>query len=572
MKTLLMLATLALLASVGHAFTVAGGLKYIRGRADFERGTAAYRFAGEADGAAVTSLLFAVRQNVSSLERDLAAVSNPTSPSYGRHLSFQDMARYANPNGTAAVHAFLEESDVESVTTTPHGEYVKVSMTVGQASKLLRTRFYNFTRRGDNATFIVRCPGYFLPAGVASQVTTIGYTTSFPSAATADIRGLRVQASSTPNGYATPAVIAAYYGIKNQSVATTQSTNAVFESNKQSYSPADLKSYDQQFGVPQQHISKVIGFNSPSSCSDPNNCDEASLDVQVITSIAQDTNTVFWAVPGTETFLEFANAVASDPNPPKVISVSYTSVEAELDQGSMTSFDTEAAKLGTRGITIFVAAGDDGVAGENARGNPSACGFNPVFPASPHVTSVGATQGPEAGKPEVACSSATGGIITTGGGFSNVFTTPSYQAAAVSQYLSNAPDLPPTSMFNTQGRGYPDIGAMGNHYISIIGGQELVGSGTSASTPLVAAMVTLINANRILDGKSTLGFLNPALYQLRADAFHDITVGKNNCAAGTNGDETCCQYGFSASSGWDPLTGVGTPVFPVFSAALEALP
>ncbi len=63
-------------------------------------------------------------------------------------------------------------------------------------------------------------------------------------------------------------------------------------------------------------------------------------------------------------------------------------------------------------------------------------------------------------------------------------------------------------------------------------------------------MITLLNDARIAAGKSSLGFLNPFLYQTLAahpDAFIDITTGDN--------ESGCCLHGFSADVGWDPVTG-----------------
>ena len=194
-------------------------------------------------------------------------------------------------------------------------------------------------------------------------------------------------------------------------------------------------------------------------------------------------------------------------------------------------FDDEVAKLGLRGITVVVASGDDGVANFQARDDPSKCGtlrfdslyihiqysldvgaghstsfhilwliahyisplcglgFHPSFPASaPHVVAVGATMGPESGSSEIACTSANGGLITTGygsfhyvmpcakhllfvsgcvcalracsGGFSTGFSQPSYQSDAVSAYMSSGVRLPPSSMYKSHGRGYPDVGCV----------------------------------------------------------------------------------------------------------------
>lgn len=158
----------------------------------------------------------------------------------------------------------------------------------------------------------------------------------------------------------------------------------------------------------------------------------------------------------------------------------------------------------------------------------------------PYITTVGATMGPESGNPEVVCQSDAGSIITSGGGFSRHFDQPSYQAQAVKTYLSTGPKLPPTSMFNAKGRGYPDVASLGNAYNVVIGGNTYQVSGTSAASPVFCAMVTLVNGDREVNGKSPLGFLNPVLYKVDKSVYNDITSGENQCCAG-QGNPVCCQ-------------------------------
>ena len=84
-------------------------------------------------------------------------------------------------------------------------------------------------------------------------------------------------------------------------------------------------------------------------------------------------------------------------------------------------------------------------------------------------------------------------------------------------------------------------------------------SGTSASTPTVAGIISLLNDARLQKNKSTLGFLNPFLYQNSA-AMYDVTTGHNEgCLPG--------DIGFYATTGWDPVTGCGTPNFPAMIKA-----
>jgi tripeptidyl-peptidase-1 len=198
-----------------------------------------------------------------------------------------------------------------------------------------------------------------------------------------------------------------------------------------------------------------------------------------------------------------------------------------------------------------------------ARTNPKKCGYNPSFPASsPYVTAVGATQGPESGAAEIACTSDQGGVITTGGGFSTKFSAPSYQTAAISGYFAALNSTQqPASGYATSGRGYPDVAMAGLNYEVVIGGNTYQVSGTSASAPVVAGMVSLVNAQRLAAGKKPLGFLNTAIYQNGVKFTNDVVSGENNCAA----SKVCCSQGFYAAAGWDPLTGFGGVDFQKFA-------
>ena len=195
-------------------------------------------------------------------------------------------------------------------------------------------------------------------------------------------------------------------------------------------------------------------------------------------------------------------------------------------------------------------------------------GYFPSFPATcPYVTAVGATMGPELGQTEIACQSQLGGIITTGGGFSTYYSTPSYQQSILDYYFDNLKSKP-RSGYNSEGRGYPDIAFIGVNYQVYIQGSIYSLYGTSASAPVLAAMVSLINAERLKNNQSSVGFLNPTLYAYGYGGsyfgkawnpfkgvypFTDITSGHNKCTV-----KECCQSGFFTSEYWDPVTGLGS--------------
>jgi subtilase family serine protease len=134
----------------------------------------------------------------------------------------------------------------------------------------------------------------------------------------------------------------------------------------------------------------------------------------------------------------------------------------------------------------------------------------------------------------------------SGGGFSSFFPTPSYQQT-----------LPATVQNLLQHRrGVPDVAgdadpATGLAFYISDGGWNLAG-GTSASAPLWAAFMAIADQM----AGHPLGFINPALYKLAASSsyaqdFHDITVGNNSVHN---------VKGYSAVPGWDPVTGLGTPI------------
>lgn len=111
----------------------------------------------------------------------------------------------------------------------------------------------------------------------------------------------------------------------------------------------------------------------------------------------------------------------------------------------------------------------------------------------------------------------------------------------------------PASGYSTTGRGFPDVSLAGLNYEVVIGGKLYAVSGTSASSPTFAAFVALVNSKRLSIGKSTLGYLNPAIYQYGKQFSNDVTVGNNKCTAGV----VCCAQGFYAAPGWDPTVGFG---------------
>jgi len=162
------------------------------------------------------------------------------------------------------------------------------------------------------------------------------------------------------------------------------------------------------------------------------------------------------------------------------------------------------------------------------------------------VTAAGGTRGRN---PET-------GADISGGGFSNVFARPPYQQSVVSNYLQNLGDQY-KGLYSAGGRAIPDISAQAIGYTTIFKGQVKSRQGTHCVTATVAGIISLLNDYQLSINQPRLGFLNAWLYGSRISGMNNITSGLN---------PGCNTPGFSATAGWDPVTGLGTPDFEKLAA------
>merc|ERR1711907_393239 len=336
---------------------------------------------------------------------------------------------------------------------------------------------------------------------------------------------------------------------------------------------------------------------------------EATLDTQYIMGVGQ--NEVDWYWTSTGWMYDWSTNFYNHTTHPDSVSISWGWAEDGQCSSGIDStvcstlgidsaqyvarVNTEFQKIGLLGVSLFAASGDSGANGRTD-GECTGTVLHSSFPgSSPYITAVGATQLQDpiydlpstpaactalasssmkcaSGGTEVAVSSQVAGF-TSGGGFSTYTPMPSYQADVVSAYLKSGVDLPPASYYNSSNRGYPDVAAMGNNfavYLDQYGGWTTIG-GTSASSPTFAAVAGFLNAASQKASGKPLGFLNPLLYKMYAespDTFTDVTSGDNKCTE--DGCFSSCK-GYECAKGWDPVTGLGTPVTDKMLTYVESL-
>jgi len=479
------------------------------------------------------------------------AVSYPDSPLYGHYLTLAQIRDLVAPQDEVVelVKGWITQFSPLELTTTYTRDYITAKVPVRVAEEMLQVDYLQFQHK-NGAKLIRTLEAYSVPSHIHKHLDLIGGTIRFPR-----IKSLKVtplDSLQDPLQAITPPVIKSLLNISDTG-KDPSNIQAVAQFLDQYYDPNDLQKFQTMYKLPVQKVDQVIGPNNPN-----NPGLEASLDIEYIMGVSNNIKTWFFYTAGLheaqEPFLEWATALNNMASVPFVMSVSYGDTESSVTEDYANRCETEFQKLGNRGISVLFASGDDGV------GCNSACTKQePNWPASSqYVTTVG---GVTRSNNEFV------GDYISSGGFSNYFPMPAYQESYVQKYLATVPLLPPSTFYNKTGRAMPDLSSF-SELVTIVsrGSTQFVG-GTSCAAPVVAGMLGLINDIRLQQSKSTLGFINPALYSKiypnHPNAFYDVTKG-------VNGGGGCCS-GFSCANGWDPVTGFGVPNYINFRDALLSL-
>jgi len=308
------------------------------------------------------------------------------------------------------------------------------------------------------------------------------------------------------------------------------------------FSATDLNTYFSSLGLSTPSVT-AVGVDGATNVpgQDPEGADvEVLLDIEMAGSLANGAAQVVYFAPNTDQgFIDAVTTAVQASPTPTAVSISWGQSEDSWASQSVTALNAAIADGASLGVTVCVAAGDNGSTDGVDDGNSHV-----DFPASsPNALGCGGTT--------LIIDTATGGISSetvwndlpfggaTGGGVSDVFAQPSWQANA------GVPDLPSGGT----GRGVPDVAGNADPntgYQVLVDGQQLVVGGTSAVAPMWAALIARLAQ---AEGES-FGLIQTDLYAgiqpgVDVAGFQDITVGNNGA--------------FSAGPGWDACTGLGTP-------------
>ncbi len=364
----------------------------------------------------------------------------------------------------------------------------------------------------------------------------------------------------------------------------------------------DIRAYRTAFNLPANDPKVLLVPGSTDLGFIPETELEADLDLEVLGAVARGANLLYVQDSDVDAALQYA----IDQNLGSVVNFSYAGAEyiGETWGEEQATYQLMAQQANAQGITILVAAGDSGAAGCDLMA-PAVNGTVVSWPADiPEITGVGGTSLPYNGSeqirqwfsttndaygtsllaytPEVVWNDSitpnsieNGSLVASGGGASLLYPKPAWQQGP-GVPADGARDVPDVSMYSmnsmSNGSGYIicyagdcPSGVMPNGQTS-----GAITGGTSASTPLFAGVVALLNQYLLKNGTITspgLGNINPNLYLLASvttGVFHDVTQGNNrvpckigspDCIAGAGAYGT---EGYNAGVGYDLATGLGS--------------
>ncbi len=450
----------------------------------------------------------------------------PASAIAGRHLT---RAQFKSAHGSysSAVKAVKDFARCFHLTATSEPLRRTVTLT-GTVANMEKAFGIGLNEHTDGSTsFRTRTGEIHLPASLVPHVIAVLGLDNRPQARP----HFRIAHAKAVSASYTPPQVAQLYSFP-QNVKATGQTIALIELGG-GFRTADITAYFKSLGIAAPTVTAVSVDGGKNSPGDANGADgEVMLDIEVAAAVAPGAKIAVYFAPNSDQgFVDAITTASHDTkNKPTVISISWGGPESSWTAQARTALDQACQAAASLGITVTVAAGDNG--SDDGVGD----GSNHVdFPASsPNVLTGGGTRLTANGTSitgEVVWNETTNDEGATGGGISTAFPQPSWQK---------------TIAATRSGRGVPDVAGDADPstgYQVRVDGQNMVIGGTSAVAPLWAGLIALSNAQN----KNSAGLPQPKLYATTASkAFRDITSGNNGS--------------YKAGPGWDACTGLGTPI------------
>ncbi|HEY1313200.1 MAG TPA: S53 family serine peptidase [Steroidobacteraceae bacterium] len=479
-------------------------------------------------------------RNQAELTQLLHDLYDPKSRKFHQYLSVSDFtARFApTARDYAAVVAWAKRNGLKVIATTPNRRLVAVEGSVNTVNRAFHVTINNYRHPTEGRTFYSpnREPSTVGLTVPLLQITGLNNSVLPHPMFRHGVAAHLASGSGTSGEFLPSDMRAAYYG--NGPLTGAGQSIGIFSFD--GYLASDVQLYYSKTGMTSSvPINNVLvgGFNGACtsvSSAPSSTCDDGEQVLDIVNAIGM--------APGIKQILfyegtsntQILNQMATD-NIAKVLSSSWGWNPADA-----ASDDPIFQQFAAQGQTFVTASGDDGEL------NSSTYDFPAV---DQYITQVGGTVLTTAG-PGGAWSAETA-WPQSGGGFISGTPIPSWQQLAG---VINASNQGSTTLRNS-----PDVAAEADFdNPTVSNGAFMTGyGGTSFATPRWAGFLALVNQQSVANGKGTVGFLNPALYNLGVSsgysgALHDITSGSNPPTTGSGS-------GFNAVPGYDLVTGWGSP-------------
>jgi subtilase family serine protease len=479
-------------------------------------------------------------RNQAELTGLLHDLYDPKSPNFHKYLS---VSAFTERFGPAAadynkVVAWAKAKGLTVTATTPNRRLVAVEGSVDTVNRAFHLKMCNYRHPTDGRAFYSpdREPSIVGLSVPLLQITGMNdYVLPHPM-----LQHRQAAAHSTGSGpsgeYRPSDMRAAYYG----SGPLTGAGQSIGIFSFDGYLASDVRLYYSKTGmssnVPIKNVlvggfsgdCTAVGSPTTSTCDDG----EQVLDIVNAIGMAPGIKQILFYEGSSDT--EILNQMATD-NIAKVLSSSWGWNPADA-----ASDDPIFQEFAAQGQTFVNASGDDGAINSSTFFFPG---------ADPYITQVGGTELTTKG-PGGAWSAETG-WPQSGGGYISGTPIPSWQQL---NGVINSSNLGSSTLRNS-----PDVAAEANFdNPTVVNGKFVTGyGGTSFAAPRWAGFLALVNQQSVANGRGTVGFINPALYNLGISssysrAFHDITSGSNPSSAGEG-------KSFDAVPGYDLVTGWGSP-------------
>ena len=569
-----------------------------------------WTFQGGADPSDTIKLSIALKEGrLGELKARLLEISDPSSPEYGSHLTQEQVHDYRKPERkrVGAVYGWLRANGIPNARI--HDSWISFRANASVVKTLFEADLAYYSYNGSAPR--LRALSYTVPASMKDDVKFVHPLANFmtppsrraapppkPSRPRPRQGDTRRSDSSTTTDMPCltgtyPECIKQLYNVTYNETAPSPARLGIGGFLEQYVNYQDVAGFMASYTPELVNLTPPYTFavellNNGSNPQEPLWMAgiEASLDVEYSLAMGYPASVTYYSTGGrgeklnatgglvraedsdNEPYLELLLALLAKPDAalPHVLSLSYADDEQSVPEPYATRVCDMFAALAARGLSVFVASGDGGAVGTGQSECVSNDGaerksFIATFPSvCPYVTSVGATE--NVGPPVT-------GAQFSAGGFSSYFWRPEFQDTVVNAYVEKLAreDDPKMGLFNAAGRAVPDISAVGGGFQIQFGGTVSEVLGTSASTPVVAGMVALVNDARLRAGKNSTGWLNPLLYSPKVQStLLDVVKGTS---VGCSFADGTAIGGWEAIAGYDCVTGLGTVNdFTKFLAAL----